>query len=431
MPSINPELNSDLMVAEYNRFVALTGWMNWRNKINELARLNARNYIWKRYITRKHHIPLALNSVRQHIERTGRCAAPPRNVQEYRCYAFIGMFMKVYDVLSDNARRSLLGKINEGLTNEAGLRPFEFELRTVTNLAKSGFSIVFNDLENQGGFDFLATKNGKQIEVECKHVSGDIGRKVHLKRMCELSTDLDQTMSQIIDALPEGKVCHIHLKLPDRLTGATTQHQSIKTNVLKAFETMAEAADAQCKASPAMFDFDANVFQEGVEQDTAEAVLREHLQSRGVSSNAHTLAKWRNNKAAIVITIQSEKDDQVIESILEHLADSARNQFSKDRPGVLCMHLADVSEEQLMELYNAEQSGQRTGLGLAMNNLMRRRPHLHAIAITVDGVVNVRRSSNAYERRTSVMEENKIYVYTNTDQPTFDESIFADTFLDA
>ena len=49
-----------------------------------------------------------------------------------------------------------------------GLRSLQHEMRVAGKLSKSGYEVKFEDLEGNGGCDFLAKKNGVTYEVEAK-----------------------------------------------------------------------------------------------------------------------------------------------------------------------------------------------------------------------------------------------------------------------
>ena len=81
--------------------------------------------------------------------------------------------------LSDRGRSRLAGMIQDGLhANEHGLNSLLLELAVAAQLETSGWNVIHHDME-QGDpppFDILARKNGREIEVECKFIGGDVGR---------------------------------------------------------------------------------------------------------------------------------------------------------------------------------------------------------------------------------------------------------------
>jgi hypothetical protein len=80
-----------------------------------------------------------------------------------------------------------------------------------------GFDVDFHDLEDGGGYDFLAESGGSKLEVECKYISADTGRKIHRRKLYELGGTLAPIMSHAV----EDKQGGIHLvDIPDQLYGS-------------------------------------------------------------------------------------------------------------------------------------------------------------------------------------------------------------------
>ena len=69
------------------------------------------------------------------------------------------------------------------------------EMATAAHLMRRHCDVEFHDLETGGGFDFLANRAGATLEVECKMVSGDLGRQIHRKRVLELQERLQRVVT--------------------------------------------------------------------------------------------------------------------------------------------------------------------------------------------------------------------------------------------
>ena len=72
--------------------------------------------------------------------------------------------------LSAQAQTKLRGQIVGGLKTN-GLRPLQHEMRVAGLISKLGCDVTFADLEGDGGYDFLADKDGVTYEVEAKSLS--------------------------------------------------------------------------------------------------------------------------------------------------------------------------------------------------------------------------------------------------------------------
>jgi len=101
-------------------------------------------------------------------------------------YCFVANIARVHEKLGDGGKSRLLGAVRSGLEKEAGLGPLDFEMKIAAHLMSRGFDVDFHDLENGGGYDFLASSDGRETEVECKYISGDTGRKIHSRKLFDL-----------------------------------------------------------------------------------------------------------------------------------------------------------------------------------------------------------------------------------------------------
>ena len=94
----------------------------------------------------------------------------------------------------------------------------EIELRVAAHLMRSGFDVEFTDLEGRERFGVLATKPGLEIEIDCKSVSGDIGRSIHARRFREFAGHL---LPPIQKLARNGEGSLVHITIPENLQGAT------------------------------------------------------------------------------------------------------------------------------------------------------------------------------------------------------------------
>ena len=103
---------------------------------------------------------------------------PRLDPDSYELFSFLALLVKVHERLSEKGRTRLAGSMRDALRNSVGLVPVEIELRVATHLMRKGFDVDFVDLEQRERFDLLASKNGMEIEVDCKSVSADVGRRI-------------------------------------------------------------------------------------------------------------------------------------------------------------------------------------------------------------------------------------------------------------
>lgn len=406
----------------------IVGWHVWKKRIQELESLSTSNALWPEFILERHSLEIAFGETIKYIKNTGgRCAWPPRTADEYRLYSFIAMVAQVYRKLGQNGKTRLSGALRNGLKQEYGLGPLAFEMKTATHLMARGFDVTFQDIENGGGHDFLAVSGETIFEVECKHVSADIGRKLHRRKLYNLAELLSPVLSQALEISHGG--FHVRVTIPDRLNGNSEQHQLLTSEIQMALSSGTGSETPSCAISVEKFDIATSPFslEPGANLTTYD-IREKFCRDRGYESG-HSLANWRPGKTAIVVCFNSRKADAVLSKILRNLKKDARRQFTGNHPAFMCIHLADITDEQLLNIAQTEQSGTVTGIKIALNELLKTRPYIHTVALTCDGTVTHQRGQTGNFRSTSTQEIAPSYLFRNAEHPQANEPILRDVFL--
>ncbi len=281
------------------------------------------------------------------------------------------------------------------------------------HLMSRGFEVEFHDFETGGGFDFLTLSGGIQVEVECKHISADIGRKIHRRELYALGGLLHQSMERATDR-SGSQGLFLTVALPGRLSRNKTEQRALAERIDFVLSGKAmEVNDQVCTLSSREFSLISSPFAHGRERtfDSVRRFLKEIL---GVDSS-HVLSHWRPGKAAIVISFESRARDEVVRTIVTRLKEDAKKQFSGKQPACLCVHLADVTEAQLLELAKSERAGKVTALQRMASHLLQKRPYLHSIALVTDASVQRTQAQVGMNLTTSVREIGPSYVFWNPD----------------
>lgn len=405
----------------------IVGWQVWRKRIEELNSLAASNPLWPEFILERHSLEVTFGRVRDHIRITGgRCAWPPKTVDEYRLYSFIAMVAPVYEKLGLKGKKRLAGAIRSGLKEEYGLGPIAFEMKTATHLMSRGFDVDFQDLENDGGYDFFAVSGETKFEVECKHASADIGRKLHRRKLYNLAGLLSPVLSRYLEVNQGG--IHLRVNLPGRLNGKIELHQQLTSEIQMALSSGNGAESKSCTISVEKFDIATSPFSHNRETDLTPSDIREKFcRDRGCEAG-HSLATWRSGEAAIVVSFNSCKEDTVLSNILKNLKEDSKRQFSGQHPAFMCVYLADISDEQLLNIAKTDQSGTATGIKFTLNKLLRDRPHIHTVALISEGAVYNQRNRLGNSRTTSSQEIAPSYFFRNPDHPQTNNPILQSVF---
>lgn len=411
------DLNPAELPNALRQMSGIVGWSTWQQRIDSLRSELANNPVWERFLRERHGLELAFGEIHRHLRSTGRFRWPPKTAEEYRLYSFLAGAVRIYPRLSAAGQARFAGALRTGLDKEFGLGPLAFEVKVAVHLISRGFEVDFHDLETGGGFDLLAVSGATRIEVECKHISADIGRQIHRRKLYALSGVLRQPMEQAIgQGGGQGRL--LQVTLPGRLSGNKAEQQSLADRIDAVLTDQAAVVDDRvCTVSARAFSLQSSPFSRershGLTMDDIQQYLKE---SFGID-NTHVLSHWRPGHAAILTSFESRRPDRILDQIFKRLKADAKKQFSRTLPAFLCVHLADVTEPQLLELANADSAGTVTGLQRAASILLQIRPHLHSIAMMTDGNVQMTRERSGNVLTTSVQELGPSYVFRNPDHP--------------
>ena len=124
--------------------------------------------------------------------------------------------------------------LRDGLKSDAGLLPLNHEMTVATHLRSLGFHVDFRDMEGKAGADYTASKGAVEFEVECKVVSGDVGKMVHNKRAAQLFWAVLKAYSPVIGSAKQSYFFRI--VVPDRLHCSVEQLEAIVSLVRAAID---------------------------------------------------------------------------------------------------------------------------------------------------------------------------------------------------
>lgn len=231
-----------------------------------------------------------------------------------------------------------------------------------------------------------------------------------------LGGELSSLIARAVDEGADGRF--VQVTLPGRLTGNKEQQQRIAEHIGSVLSGKTVSVDDQaCSVSAQPFSLQNSPFCSGHHRAPTMQDIEAYLRIAFNIDEAHVLLNWQPGTAAVVVHFQSQKRDKVLHEVFKHLKADAKRQFSGSLPAFLCVHLADLTQEQLLDLANADAAGTVTGIQQALSILLQIRPHLHSIAVMADGTVELtqERSHNLLDR--SVRETGPSYVFRNPEHP--------------
>lgn len=393
-------------------FFGLIGWPAWETRVRSLRDQVRSNPLCRRLISERYSLELAVADLRERHRKTHRYPHSFTS-ERHRAFAFAVATTKVHAGLTAFGQKALVGKIRGGLNASAGLAPIAHEFSMATHFVRKGFDVQFLDLETGGGFDLLATRGGLGVEVECKHVTGDIGRKVRLKELCALMRFVFPALKRDLDTGGLSRL--LRVVIPDALPANFQFLKQLADEIVAALtDTTGQRASASCTVSfeTLLHEEVQSKIRNGDEQE-----LETFLAERYGIVNSSVMIYSAVKKGTVCVSVESAEADSVVKNIHRSLKKDSKRQFTKRRPAVLCIELSELTPIQLQELYRAQNQDAGTAIQRAINDLLVRRPHLHTVALTVKGDLHDRTTIQGPVLTRALSDAGWTYFFTNPHHP--------------
>ena len=317
------------------RFTEITGWKPWRKRFEwlqaGLGQSVAMPYFWRE----RFELELTFATSHKRYRLTGKYSTKNITIEQQRLLSFLAVVVRSYERLGQLGKNSLRGMLLDSLKNDDGLAPLAYEMKIVAHLLNQGFDVTYHDLETGGNFDYLAVKDDLKIEIECKFVTGDIGRQIHKRRLYQFGEYVTPKLNSVLTRVSGG--IFVQIRIPGRLYGHEKQHSVICKHVLRAIENPGSPlVFEENTVSATTFDLESSPFH----RLAPEELRQEHIEgftSRTFGiSNKNMLILFRPGRHALIVALESTKEDKVLTGIHKRLKKSAAKQFSGNLPAMLC-----------------------------------------------------------------------------------------------
>lgn len=286
-------------------------------------------------------------------------------------YSFVVSAHRILTALPPSAHKEFVSKLRGFVSGKFGIRPFAYELTMAMHLMSKGWDVVFADIEKVANFDFLATKDGLEIEIECKTTSGDSGRQIHRFEMSRLSVLVEPKLEEL--AAVAGSH-FLKVTVQTRLESSDVALQRVAQAVIQAAEQRTAISTPHATVA---YSYKNELAGTGhLDASKLQQICEEEL---GVS-NAHVLLRGRSAFSVAIAAFTSERADTVVKTLTER-AKEAADQCSGTRPAVITLNLVDpISRTELEGMLGTFNGLHAIAAGIFEKE---KRSHVDTIAFTV------------------------------------------------
>ncbi len=396
----------------FRRFFDICDFSHWEKRFASFSDWRSKNPFIGEHLVDQFPIELALLDAKTELDRSGQFPQDIATESYNSLLSFVAMVIRVHQRSSTDGKKRIEGILRGGLKGTGRLSPFAHEMAVAAHLLSRGFEVYFNDLEEGNGFDFLATKEGKSLEVECKHISGDVGRKIHKRDWLNLVEILESDLSSELNT--NQKAFLINITIPRRLE--TGEHRALRKAIVHATRTKNALSTTDGRIEVREFNFAASPFSDeptnALDRDTIVAFLEE----RFAINNPNAFAIFNPPQGMLIFNIRSDEPDTVLKSIVELLKKSSKDQLTGNSPGVICALMSAITGAELHEIANnaaTTENDKGTGLQWAANYILRDRPNVQSLAFMTFGNIHQSKVNTDNTNQTSIRHFGHVYEFSN------------------
>ena len=343
-----PEIHAKNVDATVRECVAIAGQDRWEWRKQWMIQQIQQNPLLAEFIAERYPVELAYVSyVSAGTQLRTKAEQDPAAIRKLAIFA--AAIVEVNRRLTPFGQNQLRGKLVHGLTRDDGLASLMHELATAVHLMGRGFDVTFHDLENNGGFDLLATRDqGVEVEVECKLASSDLGRGVHRRRALDLFNTLKPAITSLMKDFRGG--CCYRLFVPLHLGADVRQHAAILDALKYTILTGKDVFEGDaCTIYRSDFSLSENPF-ENIDEMPDQHSMHAFVKKRLRIANQHCMFIGSKKSKCIVVSAESRRLDNMLDSVFRTLRDAAKKQCTGKRPAILCTRFYDLGASELAQL---------------------------------------------------------------------------------
>lgn len=375
------ELETGKIPEIYKEFSNLVDEKHWKSRVIQLNQELKGNELLTHFIQQENSIAFQLESIRElivELETSGQWKLNDRTI--YPAASFAAQAMGIIKASPTKLAEQFIRRIHGAFRNPDDMRGLRLELSAATHFVNRGLSISWPEMTGDGTFDLLVNGLGPDgLEVECKSISEDKGRKIHKREALDFYKLIQPHLENIKGQLTIGLsvVLTISGRLPTKYSEKMELANQVGQHILQQ-----KNATFQDGSSIRVSKFDAKVLKGGMSTTIAQN-LRSIIDTISGTVNRQAMLIGNSIGGAILVVVESTSDDTFLKAIFDTLSDSAKRQFSKCRGGMFLTGLQGISPEQLKSIATQDNdpSAPLTGLHYGVSKFLNSADREHIVGV--------------------------------------------------
>lgn len=342
------ELHTSEVPGIFSRFRELVDERSWLKRTAAIKAEIRGNRFLKDHLVEKNAIAFALATCSDLLHRYG--AIPLQGTENralYPAISFAAQVLSIVDLSPREQGRRFVRRVQGAFRNPEEMCAIRLEMMAATHFVRRGYSVVWPEMEKTGTFDLLVKDIGTNgLEVECKSISYDKGRKVHRREALEFFHLMKPQIESASRNLQSGLT--IVLTVPDRLPTTIHEKNELARRVNHAVLAARSASfddGSEIRISP--FDMTA---LGSLDLEGRQLLTRAVINDITGTHNREAMVIGQNNGGAVIFVVQSMKDDTLLQYVFDTVSQSAKKQVSGVRPAMFLVGLDNIGAQELLEV---------------------------------------------------------------------------------
>ncbi len=246
------------------------------------------------------------------------------------------------------------------------------ELQAATHFARRGHRVAWHREKNGGSFDLLIEDLGSSgLEVECKSISANKGRRIHRRDALEFWGELWRDVAGVAQNLRSGLavVLTVPYRLPiDAEERVALAREVVARIVAESGATLGGGTEVRIEPfDPAMLEAAKNKGHED---------WRKAIDAVTGTANREAVEYGTPAGGMLAFVMQSAVEDDMLDQVFTTLDDSAARQFTGKRGALFWVALQGIDADQLLSVHEQDSypGEQPTALRLGVSNFLNRAP---------------------------------------------------------
>ena len=371
------DLNTDEIPTVFNTFCEKVGADNWINRAKKIRGEIKGNNALSQYLSRENEMALMFDGLSRLRGKYGRLPIDVNALRPY--YTAMGFAAQTLSLLADSSAsnsKRLLGRVRGAFKNPDDMRAMQVELLAATHFIRKGFRIDWPEATN-GRHDIDVIGLGSHgLQVECKSISSDKGRKIHRREALEFYSLFVKCLTKKAKNLNTGVI--LVVTVPDRLPTQYSARMQLCSRMLDRFEQRESCFfEDQVEIRIEEFDF-SPIGSHYV--DNAWTGERDMLDRITGTSGEEIMIFQNKSGGGVVTVVQSKKDDSFLEATFSTIEFSAKKQVSNTRPVLFFVSFHDLEDGELREIGD-ESKAEPTALRIHTSKFLNRQDMGHVVGV--------------------------------------------------